>query len=114
MELTYYNFDTQIVANWWDRQRFVAHWWRFYKSDPFWVPPYYPLLSQSLNPKHNPHLARLNLLLARQLRRSNGGRNTFWRWWLKWADHQPAPAGRILYLAVLPEWRRRGIGRHLV
>ena len=59
MEPTYYNFYTQIVANWWDRQRFVAHWWRFYKNDPFWVLPYYPLLKQCLNPNRTPHLARL-------------------------------------------------------
>lgn len=52
--------------------------------------------------------------LAPILRRAGGGRNPFWRIWLRWARQRPVCQGRLLYLAVLPEWRGQGIGRQLL
>ena len=52
--------------------------------------------------------------LASRLRRANGGRNPLWRLWLAWASRRPAQTGRVLFGAVLPEWRDRGIGRQLL
>jgi GNAT superfamily N-acetyltransferase len=51
--------------------------------------------------------------LARALRRANGGRNLAWRLWLNWRSQQPARSGRLLFGAVLPEWRGQGIGGQL-
>jgi ribosomal protein S18 acetylase RimI-like enzyme len=51
--------------------------------------------------------------LARALRRANGGRNLAWRLWLNWRSWRPARSGRLLFGAVLPEWRGQGIGGHL-
>jgi GNAT superfamily N-acetyltransferase len=52
--------------------------------------------------------------LALRLRRAGGGRNPFWWLWLRWARNRPVRQGRLLYLAVLPEWRGQGIGRQLL
>lgn len=51
--------------------------------------------------------------LAARVQRANGGRNWLWRLWLRWVSRQPVTQGRLLYLAVLPEWQRRGVGRQL-
>jgi GNAT superfamily N-acetyltransferase len=51
--------------------------------------------------------------LASALRRAGGGRNPLWRPWLAWRAHRPTRAGRLLYGAVLPQWRGQGIGCQL-
>jgi GNAT superfamily N-acetyltransferase len=51
--------------------------------------------------------------LAPALRRAGGGRNLLWRPWLAWRARRPTHAGRLLYGAVLPSWRGRGIGHQL-
>lgn len=51
--------------------------------------------------------------LAPTLRRANGGRTWLWRWWLQWRSRRNVQAGRLLYGAVAPAWRGRGIGRLL-
>lgn len=62
MTVVYYNFSSSPATNWVERRLFLAHWWRFYRHDPFWVPPYYPALRQAVEAKHNPHLDRLSAL----------------------------------------------------
>lgn len=52
--------------------------------------------------------------LAPRLQLTNGGRNLLWRLWLAWASRRPVQHGRLLFGAVLPEWRGRGIGRQLL
>jgi GNAT superfamily N-acetyltransferase len=47
------------------------------------------------------------------LRRARGGRNPLWRPWLAWASRRSVRYGRVLYLAVLSDWRKRGIGSQL-
>jgi GNAT superfamily N-acetyltransferase len=64
LESIYFNHHTQIAGGWWDRRSFVVNWWRMYKDDPRWVPPYYPTLRRELEPARNDHLARLNPLFA--------------------------------------------------
>lgn len=56
----YYNHRATIAEDGWNRWMFVRQWWRIYRSDPYWVPPYAPTLWRNLNPVRNPHLARLN------------------------------------------------------
>lgn len=51
--------------------------------------------------------------LAPALKRAHGGRNLAWRLWLNWRSRRPVRAGRLLFGAVLPEWRRRGIANQL-
>jgi GNAT superfamily N-acetyltransferase len=52
--------------------------------------------------------------LAPALRRARGGRSLLRRLWLAWASRRPARQGRLLYGAVLPQWRGQGIGRQLL
>lgn len=52
--------------------------------------------------------------LAPQLRRAKGGRNPLWRLWLNWATRRPVRRGRVLFGAVLPQWREQGIGHQLL
>lgn len=51
---------------------------------------------------------------ARAQRLAKGGRNWLWRLWIQRRKRQTFSAGRILFGAVLPEWRSQGIGRQLV
>ncbi|MEZ4868918.1 MAG: GNAT family N-acetyltransferase [Caldilineaceae bacterium] len=51
--------------------------------------------------------------LAPSVRRAWGGRNPLWHWWLQWRSRQRCRAGRVLYGAVLPQWRGQGIGHAL-
>ena len=51
--------------------------------------------------------------LAPYLRLARGGRNPIRRLWLAWASRRPVRHGRILLAGVVPEWRKRGIGRLL-
>ena len=52
--------------------------------------------------------------LAPCLQRAGGGRNLLWRLWLQRAARSPAKRGRLLFGAVLPQWRKQGIGRQLL
>lgn len=52
--------------------------------------------------------------LAPLSRRAKGGRNPLWRPWLAWRSRRPVRQGRLLFGAVLPEWRGQGIGRQLL
>jgi GNAT superfamily N-acetyltransferase len=52
--------------------------------------------------------------LAPRLLRAGGGRQPLWRLWLAWSSRRPATHGRLLFGAVLPEWRGQGIGRQLL
>lgn len=52
---------------------------------------------------------------APDLHRANGGRNPFWRLWLRlWAANRPTRAGRLLFGVVTAAVRRRGIGTQLL
>jgi GNAT superfamily N-acetyltransferase len=51
--------------------------------------------------------------LGGALRRADGARAWHWRLWWRWRRQRGAQNGRILALAVLPAWRRQGIGRQL-
>jgi GNAT superfamily N-acetyltransferase len=63
LDFTYINHVSTIAQGWWERRRFVAFWWRLYKNDPRWTPPYYPALRRILEPGRSLHLARMNPLL---------------------------------------------------
>lgn len=52
--------------------------------------------------------------LAPRLCLANGGRNPAWRLWLMLMRQRPVRSGRLLFGAVLPDWRGRGIGRQLL
>ncbi len=52
--------------------------------------------------------------LAPVMRRFGGGRSLMVRWLAALAKRQPAPRGRLLFGAVAPAMRRRGIGRQLL
>lgn len=52
--------------------------------------------------------------LAPLVRRTGGGRWLPWRWYKRWAQRRPARRGRLLFGAVAPTWRRRGVGRQLL
>lgn len=51
--------------------------------------------------------------LAPALRRAKGGRNWLWRTWWLWRRTRPVRNGRVVAIAVMPRWRRQGIGRQL-
>jgi len=51
--------------------------------------------------------------LADCLRRARGGHFLWWRAWFRWARNRPVTQGRLLFGAVLPHYRGRGIGRQL-
>ena len=52
--------------------------------------------------------------LSHLLRRYRGGRNLFWRSWLRLARKRPVSSGRLLFGGVLSDWRRKGIGTQLL
>lgn len=52
--------------------------------------------------------------LAPHLKRAGGGCRWWWRLWLAWAARRQTRQGRLLFMAVLPEYRRRGIGSQLL
>ena len=58
----YFNYHFQIAANRWDRWTFLHRWYRLQTHDKQWVPPYFPILRQALNPTHNPHVARMQMI----------------------------------------------------
>ena len=47
------------------------------------------------------------------LRRARGGRNPLRAAWRHWRVRRPVDAGRVLFGAVTPAWRGRGVGRQL-
>ncbi len=47
------------------------------------------------------------------LHRTGGGRGWLRRLWLAWLQTRPVARGHVVWLGVLPQWRRRGIGRQL-
>lgn len=51
---------------------------------------------------------------AAAMQRAGGGRALWWRLWLQWATGRGATAGRLLFGAVLPGWRGRGVGGQLL
>lgn len=51
---------------------------------------------------------------AAAMRRAGGGKALWWRMWLQWAASRRAAAGRLLFGAVLPPWRGRGVGAQLL
>lgn len=52
--------------------------------------------------------------LSPALQRAYGGRNLFWRFWLRYASQRPTHHGRLLFASVLPAHRGQGIGRQLL
>lgn len=52
--------------------------------------------------------------LAPRLKRADGGRRLLWRLWLQVTRNRPVKQGRLLFAAVLPEMRGKGIGRQLL
>jgi len=52
--------------------------------------------------------------LAPLVRRTGGGRWLPWRWYGRWALRRPVRRGRLLFGAVVPMWRKRGVGRQLL
>jgi ribosomal protein S18 acetylase RimI-like enzyme len=52
--------------------------------------------------------------LASLVWRTGGGRWLPWRWYGRWAQRRPARRGRLLFGAVAPTWRGRGVGRQLL
>lgn len=51
---------------------------------------------------------------AATLQRAGGGKMLWWRLWLQWAAPRGAEAGRLLFGAVLPDRRTRGVGAQLL
>jgi GNAT superfamily N-acetyltransferase len=60
----YFNYTHHIAQDGWERASFLSTWWRIYRGDPHWSPPFYPALRRTLNPERNPHLARFQPLLV--------------------------------------------------
>jgi GNAT superfamily N-acetyltransferase len=58
--MSYFNFRLYQADGYWDRRSFAHNWWRIYRGDGRWTPPYYPTWRWALEPTRNPHLARLN------------------------------------------------------
>ncbi|MDX1523206.1 MAG: GNAT family N-acetyltransferase [Anaerolineae bacterium] len=56
----YFNHTPHSGRSWWDRRQFLNSWRRLYGDDPYWVPPYFPVLRKCLVPSQSPHLARLS------------------------------------------------------
>jgi GNAT superfamily N-acetyltransferase len=52
--------------------------------------------------------------LSPRLKRADGGRRLLWRLWLQVSKNRPVRQGRLLFAAVLPEIRGRGVGRQLL
>jgi GNAT superfamily N-acetyltransferase len=52
--------------------------------------------------------------LAPRLKTAGGGRRLLWRLWLQAGKKRPVNQGRLLFAAVLPEWRGQGIGQQLL
>lgn len=51
---------------------------------------------------------------AAAMQRAGGGRALWWRLWLQWATGRGTATGRLLFGAVLPDWRGRGVGGQLL
>ena len=56
----------------------------------------------------------LQLDRAAAMQRAGGGKALWWRLWLRWSFSRGAAAGRLLFGAVLPAWRDRGVGAQLL
>jgi len=59
MYVSYFNYRDNLAESSRERSAHIINWWRIYAHDPRWVPPYFPLLKRELEPRFNPHLARL-------------------------------------------------------
>lgn len=66
--MPYFNYRLTITpaaeASLWQRREWLHAWWSIYADDPRWTPPDYRRLARELQPRHNPHLARLRPLLV--------------------------------------------------
>lgn len=61
----YFNYQSYVAQNWWDRRRFLSKWWQIYADDPRWVPPYFPTLQKLvLNPPADPYIRQVMRLLV--------------------------------------------------
>lgn len=67
--MPYFNYSIlardAAAASWWERREFIHSWWRSYSDDVRWTPPDYGALTREIQPRNNPHLARLHAGLVR-------------------------------------------------
>lgn len=66
--MPYFNYRVHLVpaaeASYWQRREFLHAWWAIYAGDRHWTPPAFGQLARELQPRHNPHLARLQPILV--------------------------------------------------
>lgn len=114
--MPYFNYDVtthdSAEAGYWARREFLAAWWSIYGDDDRWMPPDYGRLRRALNPRHNPHLARLeaSLVYVEALHRTGVRRSR--------TDQQEIPLTSVLERPLaaavsLIDPRRRGKTAHL-
>ena len=58
-----FRFRIREMVSFWDRRVFVRAPWRFYRGDPYWVPPLLSERSALLDPRRNPFLRQLESAL---------------------------------------------------
>ena len=51
---------------------------------------------------------------AAAMQQASGGKALWWRLWLRWTSSRGTRTGRLLFGAVQPAWRERGVGRQLL
>jgi GNAT superfamily N-acetyltransferase len=92
MDVSYFNYRDSLAENSRERSAFIANWWRIYADDLRWVPPYFPLLKRELEPRFNPHLARLQPIYLSVTAVQRHGRTREWEpgaWMRGGVDFQP-------------------------
>lgn len=65
--MPYFNYRVHMVpaaeASAWQRREFIHAWWKLYAKESHLTPPDFGRLTRELQPRHNPHLARMRPLL---------------------------------------------------
>lgn len=66
--MPFFNYRVHAIdideAGYWARRDFVHAWWSIPGDDSRWTPPPYAWLGAQLDPRRNPHMARMNAVLV--------------------------------------------------
>lgn len=116
MEVSYFNYRDSLAESNRERSAFIANWWRIYADDPRWVPPYFPLLKRELEPRFNPHLARLQPIYLSATAIQRRGRTRDWEpgaWMRGGVDFQPLYDIPVAAGIILRDPRRKDSAGYL-